>query len=109
MTTGPMTTEQQIAKMEDELDDARQHLQDTIHQVDEKLERTGLALQPDHLIKNYPISASCLAGALGFLVGAKANPVLGRGVILALLGYAIWRGFSEDGNRADAGENTSSR
>jgi hypothetical protein len=96
-----MTTGERISKKEDELDDARRGLQDTMNEVDEKLERTGVALHPDHLIRRYPVSASCLAGALGFLVGSKANPVLGRGMMLALLGYAIWRGLSQDGNGED--------
>ena len=109
MTTGEMTTGERISKKKDELDDARRGLHDTMTEVDEKLERTGLAFHPDHLIRTYPVSASCLAGALGFLVGSKANPVLGRGMMLALLGYAMWRALSEDGNGKDAGETTSSR
>jgi hypothetical protein len=97
-----MTTGERISKKEDELDDARRDLQDTMTEVDEKLERTGLALHPDRLIRSYPVGASCLAGALGFLVGSKANPVLGRGMLFALLGYALWRGLSQDGNGEDA-------
>ncbi len=85
-----MTTGQRVSKMEGELDDARQGLRDTMTQVDEKLGRSELAFQPDHLIRRYPVSASCLAGALGFLVGSKVKPVLGRGMMLAILGYAIW-------------------
>jgi hypothetical protein len=104
-----MTTEDQISEKEDELDDARRDLQDTMTQVDEKLGRTEQALHPDHLIKTYPVSASCLAGALGFLVGSKGNPVLGRGIMFALMGYAIWRGLSEDRNGKDAGATTSLR
>jgi ElaB/YqjD/DUF883 family membrane-anchored ribosome-binding protein len=107
MTTGEMTTGERISKKEDELDDARRGLQETMTEVDEKLERTELAFHPDHLVRTYPVSASCLAGALGFLVGSKANPVLGRGMMFALLGYVMWRALSEDGK--DAGETTSSR
>jgi hypothetical protein len=109
MTTGEMTTEGRISKKEGELDDARRGLQETMTEVDEKLGRTGLAFQPDHLIRTYPVGASCLAGALGFLVGSKANPVLGRGMMLALLGYAMWRALSEDRNGEDAGQTTSSQ
>jgi ElaB/YqjD/DUF883 family membrane-anchored ribosome-binding protein len=92
-----MTTEERISKKEDELDDARRELQDTMTEVDEKLGRTELALHPQQLIRTYPTGAACLAGAVGFVVGSKANPVLGRGMLLALLGYAIWRGLSADG------------
>jgi hypothetical protein len=106
MVKAVMTTGERISEKEDELDDARRGLQDTMTEVDEKLGRTELALHPDQLIRTYPVGASCLAGALGFLVGSKANPVLGRGMLLALLGYAIWRGLSEDGNGKDAGETT---
>lgn len=104
-----MTTEERISKKEDELDDARRDLRDTMTQVDEKLGRTEQALHPDHLVQTYPVSACCLAGAVGFLVGSKANPVLGRGIMLALLGYAMWRGLSEDGNGKAAGATTSRR
>ena len=103
-----MTTGERISEKEDELDDARRGLQDTMSEVDEKLGRTELALHPDQLIRTYPVGASCLAGALGFLVGSKANPVLGRGMMIALLGYAIWRGLSEDGNGENAEKTTSS-
>jgi len=109
MTTAQMTTDERIAEKEDQLDDARQDLQDTMTQVDEKLERTGLAIQPGQLIRTYPVTATSLAGAVGFLVGSKANPVLGRGMMLALLGYAMWRGWSEDGDGEDAGETTPGR
>ncbi len=104
-----MTKEDQISEKEDALDDARRDLHDTMTQVDEKLERTEQALHPNHLIQTYPVSACCLAGAVGFLVGSKANPVLGRGIMLTLLGYAMWRGLSEDGNGKDTGETTSRR
>jgi hypothetical protein len=104
-----MTTAERISKKEDELDDARGDLRDTMTEVDEKLEHAELALHPDHLIRTYPVGASCLAGALGFLVGSKANPVLGRGMMLALLGYAIWRGLSENGDGENAENTTSGR
>jgi len=104
-----MTTEERISEKEDELDDARRDLQDTMTQVDEKLGRTELAMHPEHLIQTHPVSACCLAGAVGFLVGSKANPVLGRGIMLALMGYAMWRGLSEDGNGKDAGATASRR
>jgi len=104
-----MTSGERISKKEDELDDARRGLQDTMTEVDEKLGRTELALHPEQLIRTYPVSASCLAGALGYVVGSKGNPVLGRGMLLALLCYAVWRAMSEDGNGENAEETTSSR
>jgi ElaB/YqjD/DUF883 family membrane-anchored ribosome-binding protein len=109
MTMAEMTTGERISKKEDELEDARRDLQDTMTEVDEKLERTGVAFHPAQLIRTNPVSAMCLAGALGFLVGSKANPVLGRGMMLALLGYAMWRGLSEDGSGEDGGETAASR
>lgn len=109
MTTAAMTTGERISEKEDQLDDARRDLHDTMTEVDEKLERTGLAVHPGQLVRTHPVAATCLAGALGFLVGAKANPVLGRGMMLGLLGYAIWRGLSEDGSGEDAGETATDR
>jgi ElaB/YqjD/DUF883 family membrane-anchored ribosome-binding protein len=109
MTTAAMTTGERISEKEDQLDEARRGLQDTMTEVDEKLERTGLAIRPDQLVRTYPVTATCLAGALGFVVGSKANPVLGRGIMLALLGYAMWRGWSDDGGGENGGEYSSSR
>jgi hypothetical protein len=109
MTTAEMTTGERISEKEDQLDDARRGLQDTMTEVDEKLERTGLAIHPGQLIQTYPITAMCMAGAMGFVAGSRANPVLGRGLMLALLGYAMWRGWSDNGGGEDAGEAGSSR
>jgi len=109
MTTAAMTTGERISEKEDQLDEARRDLQDTMAEVDEKLGRTGLAVHPDQLIRTYPVTATCLAGALGFLVGSRANPVLGRGMMIGLLGYALWRGWSADGDGEDGGETASSR
>ena len=109
MTTGEMTTEERISEQEDQLDEARRDLQATMTEVDEKLERTGVAFHPDQLVRTYPVTAACLAGAVGFLAGSKANPVLGRGMILALVGYALWRGLSQDGDGEHAGESAPGR
>lgn len=104
-----MTKEERISEKEDELDDARRDLRDTMTEVDKKLERTELALHPNHVVRTYPVTASCVAGALGFLVGSKANPVLGRGIMVTLLGYAMWRALSEDEDGKDRAETTSGR
>jgi len=102
-----MTTEERISQNEDDLEGACRDLQDTLTQVDEKLGRTEQALHPDHLIQSYPVIACCLGGALGFLIGSKADPLLERGIMLALFGYAMWRGLLEDGNEKDTAETAS--
>ena len=43
-----------------------------------------------------------VAGALGFVIGSRAHPsAVGPAVIVALLGYAISKSFSEHGSRGN--------
>jgi ElaB/YqjD/DUF883 family membrane-anchored ribosome-binding protein len=97
-----MTAEEEISKVKGELDQAQHALQDTLTEASAKAEYQEGALRPDRLIKTYPIGASCLAGALGFVVGSKARlSVLGPAVIAALLGYAISRSPSKHRSSGD--------
>jgi Flp pilus assembly protein TadB len=97
-----MTAEEEISKVKVELDQAQHALQDTLIEASAKAEYQVGALRPDRLIMTYPIGASCLAGALGFVVGSKArSSVLGPAVIAALLGYAISRSPSKDRSTGD--------
>lgn len=103
-----MSTEEQISKIQDERDEARQDLRDTLTEFGAKAEHLEEELRPDHLIGSSPIGASCLAAALGFVVGSRAHPsAVGPAIILALLGYAISRSFSEHGSGGDGRETAS--
>ena len=109
-----MTTEEEISKNLEELNEARQDFRDTMTQVSAKAEHLEGNLRLDRLIENSPIGASCLAGALGFVIGSRAHPsTVGPTIIFALLGYSILRSFSEhvseDGSKSDGREAASSQ
>ena len=105
-----MTTDQEISKIEDELEGARGDLRDTMAEVNHKVERAEVALYPEQLVRSYPVGASCLAGALGFLIGSMTNNrVAGPAVMIALLGYAISERISKNGSAADGREPASKR
>jgi len=89
--------EEQISKIENELNGARRDLRETMSVVNAKVEQAEEDLRPDRLVEQYPVGASCLAGALGFFVGSNAKSrIVGPVMILALLGYAISKGRSND-------------
>ena len=105
-----MTTEEEISKNREELNEARQDLRDTLTEVSAKAEHLEGNLRLDRLIENSPIGASCVAGALGFVIGSRAHPsAVGPAMIFALLGYAISRSFSEHGSRDDGREAASNQ
>jgi hypothetical protein len=100
--------EQQIFKIEAELNGARRDLRDTMSAVNAKVEHAEEALRPDRLVERHPVGASCLAGALGFLVGANARSrTFGPMMFLALVGYAISKGLSKDRSGKDDRETRS--
>lgn len=100
--------EEQISRIENELNGARRDLRDTMTAVNAKVEHAEDEIRPDRLIEKYPVGASCLAGAVGFLVGSNTNNrIAGPAMVLALLGYAIWRGLAKDWSREDDGETLS--
>ena len=102
-----MTAQEEISLVEAELDDAQDALRDTLTEVSAKAEHQEGALRPDRLIESHPIGASCLAGALGFVIGSRAHPsAVGPVMMAALLGYAISRRFSNNGSSGD-GRDTS--
>jgi hypothetical protein len=103
-----MTVEEEISEVKAELDEAQQGLRETLTEASAKAEQQEGALRPDRLIKSHPVGASCLAGALGFVIGSKArSSAVGSGVMVALLGYAIFKCLSDYGSNGD-GRDTSS-
>jgi hypothetical protein len=87
-----MTNQEEISRNQDERDDARQGLRDTLSEVNAKLERAGNEFRPDHLIEGHAVGACLMAGALGFLLGSSINSrVTGPAMIAALLGFALSR------------------
>lgn len=107
-----MTPEQeQIARIEDELDDARHDLQETLSAVGAKMEqgveRAEDAFSPQKLLRDNLIGAACVAGLLGFIAGSsKYRKVAGAAVMVAL-GYKIWSELARERSDEDAGESVS--
>jgi hypothetical protein len=85
-----MTTEEQISRNQDERDEARQNLRDTLTEVNAKVERAGEDLRPDQLVRSHPVAASLLAAGFGFLLGSTVKH-RGPGPIMiaAVLGLAL--------------------
>ena len=104
-----MTSQEEISRNQDELEEARQDLRETLTEVDAKVERAERDLRPDHLVESYPVAACCVAGALGFLLGANIKS-RGTGpiVVAAMLGFALSIRSSREGSGSDGRTETSS-
>jgi len=97
VTTKDMTTEEQISKNQDERDEARQNLRDTLSEVNAKVERAGRDLRPDRLVESHPVAATLVAGALGFFIGSTVkHRVTGTIAIAALLGFVLSKRSSSE-------------
>jgi len=109
MAVKDMTTEEQISKNQDERDEARQNLRDTLTEVNAKVERAGDDLRPDHFIESHAVAASLVAGALGFLIGSGIKSRgTGPVMIAAVLGFALSIRASREGSGRDGREAVSS-
>ena len=97
-----MTTEEEIARNQDERAEALQDLRDTLTAVNAKVERAGGDLRPVHLVESHPVAACLVAGALGFLLGANVES-RGTGPIMiaAVLGFALSIRSSREGSGRD--------
>lgn len=108
-----MTPEQeQIAQIEEELDGARRDLQETLSAVEAKMEqqveRAEVALQPQRLLRENLVGASCIAGLLGFLIGSSKYRRVAGPAILVAFGYAIWSELANQRSDHDGGESANS-
>ena len=102
MAVKDMTTEEQISQIQDQHDQARQDLRDTLTEVNAKVERAAGDLRPDHLIESHSVAACFVAGALGFLLGANVNNhATGPIMIAALLGFALSKRSSDERSGPD--------
>src|ERR1700719_334931 len=103
-----MTTAEQISRNQDERDEARQDLRDTLAEVNAKVERVEDDLRPAHLIEGHPIAACLVAGALGVLFGTNVKS-RGTGPIMVatLLGVALSIRSSRQRSERDGRETSS--
>ena len=100
--------EQQNARVEEELDDARRDLRETLSAVEAKVERAEVAFSPQRLLRGNIFGASCVAGLVGFLVGSsRYRKVVGPAIVVGL-GYTIWSGLVNQRSDSDDGESLKS-
>lgn len=85
-----------IAKIENELEQARQDLHQTMTEVNQKVEDVGTRLQPESILKRNPVAAACAAGALGYLAGSRGEriPILAA-LILGGFVAVVFKGSRE--------------
>ncbi len=90
--------EDDIERIKDELEEARQSLHQTVTEVNRKVETVSTQLQPAHLVARRPLLSACIAGALGFASGYRDNASVAVLVLGGLLGAALSEACS-DGSR----------
>ena len=103
-----MTTEEQIFKNQNERDEARQDLRDTLMEVNAKVERAGDDLRPSHMVESHPVGASMVAGVIGFLIGSTINNrAAGPILIAAVTGFALSIRSAREASERDGRETDS--
>jgi hypothetical protein len=80
--------EDDVEKIRGELEKARQNLQQTVTEVNRKVESIGEQLQPTHLVERNIGMSMWVAGVLGFALGG-ADGTLGALVLGAVVGAAV--------------------
>ena len=80
-----MSAQEEIPKINNELEQARRDFNETLMQVNEKVEETEKRLSPEEIIKRRPLMASCCAAATGFALGSRAGSATAAFVLGALL------------------------
>ena len=71
----------------DEIEVATEDLRDALHEINHRVEEGVARLRPDRGIRKHPVTATCIAGALGFVLGSDTAEVALAGLLL--LGGAI--------------------
>lgn len=64
-----MSANEDIHKLEDELEQERHELRDTVNQIDRKIGRARDWLDPAVIIRRHPFALMSAAVCLGFLAG----------------------------------------
>ena len=93
--------EDNIERIKDELEEARQSLHQTVSEVNRKVETVGTQLQPAHLVGRHPLLSVGIAGALGFSSGYRGNAPMAVLVLGGLLGAALSEAWNDGSRRRD--------
>lgn len=93
LTVQDMTTEEQkerLAENQHERDEACRDLRDTLTEINAKVERAEGNLNPIHIVESHSVTASLVAGTLGFFIGSTTrNRLAGPIIVAAVLGFAL--------------------
>jgi hypothetical protein len=109
--------EEQIARLEEEIDGARRDLHETLSaveaKVEQQVERAEDAFQPqkmlrDKLLVDNIVGTSIAAGLFGFMVGSSRYRKVVGPVVMIALGCAIWSGYVNQGSEDDGGASADS-
>jgi hypothetical protein len=91
--------EDNIERIKDELEEARQSLHQTVNEVnrkvEQKVETVSTQLQPAHLVARQPLLWACIAGALGFASGHRDNTPMAVLILGGLLGAALSEAWTD--------------
>jgi hypothetical protein len=92
----------EVAKIESDLDQAREELHQTLEQVNQKVEAVGTELtRPENIHRLAPLVSICLAGAAGLAAGSARNRsrMFGTFATGLLAGFIIKRRSPRDEHR----------
>jgi len=97
--------QENIGKIEEELDVARRDLQETLSaveaKVEQQVERAEDAFSPQKLLRENLVGAACVAGLLGYMVGSSKYRKVAGPAILVGLAYAVWSGIFNQQSDSD--------
>ena len=66
----------------DELEEATEDLREALHEINHRVGEDVARLRPDNGIRKHPVTAACVAGALGFVLGSESRQVTLIGLLL---------------------------
>jgi hypothetical protein len=96
-----MEPQNETARVDRELEQARQDLRETLEQVNLKVEAVEARLRPQVILRSNPMALSLLAGVLGFFAGSdrKMRPLrwMAIGVVLGAV-LAVTHQNSDNGS-----------
>ncbi len=100
-----MEQQSETAQIDRELEQAQRDLQETLEQVNHKVEEIEARLQPQAIMRNNPVALPLLAGVLGFFAGSNRQSRPLRWMIIgALLGVALTAAYRGNDNGSNGTE-----
>ena len=85
-----MEQQSEAARVDQELQQARHDLRETLEQFNHKVEQVEARLRPRAIVRSNPVVLPLLAGALGFFLGRDHEPRPLRWILIgALVGTAL--------------------